>query len=59
MMISLEGLDMKLIDELPKWRIHNVDGSSYLREDAPEEIKKIDKELRKRYKALDFSGEYN
>lgn len=49
MMRIITKEDIRLTDELAKWLVYPMDGEIYLREDAPEEVKKYHEKLRTEY----------
>ena len=48
MMRIITDYDIKIGKEMAKWMVYPKDGDNYLREDAPEEVKKVLREVTKR-----------
>ena len=54
MMRLITEYDLKMSKELDKWSVYPEDDTDiYLREDAPEEVKKYYEKLRKEYSMFD------
>lgn len=49
MMRIITKEDIRLTDELAKWLVFPLEGDSYLKEGAPEEVKKYHEKLQKEF----------
>lgn len=51
-MREMAEYDLKMSRKLREWSVCKRDGSSYLREDPPDDVKEYDKKLTKYYEDL-------